>query len=92
MTISFVVRNKGGLHPNARGGLWGLGGEHYWYGHTEVWKNERLLNFVPREVVDAASRRGKTVPHEEYHHITVAEGVNALHKRGQRSNRCPRTA
>ena len=73
---------KVGYTPTLGVAYGGLGGEHYWYGHTEVWKNERLLNFVPREVVDAASRRGKTVPHEEYHHITVAEGVNALHQRG----------
>jgi hypothetical protein len=31
------------------GGLWG---ENYWYQKTEVWKNERLLTFVPRAVVD----------------------------------------
>lgn len=60
----------------------GLGGEHYWYGHTDVWANERLLAFVPRGVVDAASRRAKKVPDTEYHHVTVAKSVKALHDKG----------
>ena len=30
----------------------GLSGEFYWYQHTNVWEHERLLQFVPREIVD----------------------------------------
>jgi Tol biopolymer transport system component/imidazolonepropionase-like amidohydrolase len=60
----------------------GLMGEHYWYGNTNVWENERLLKFVPRSVIDAASRRGKRVPDEEYHHITIAKSASILFERG----------
>src|SRR6185503_6194189 len=31
----------------------GIMGENYWYAHTNVWEDERLLAFVPRESIDA---------------------------------------
>ena len=64
----------------------GLMGEHYWYGNTDVWKNQRLNRFVPQKVLDPASRRAKKVPIEEYHHISIAESANELAKRGVRIN------
>ena len=60
----------------------GLMGEHYWYGNTNVWENERLLAFVPQRVVDPASRRAKKIPIEEYHHIDIATSAKALRDRG----------
>ena len=30
----------------------GLGGENYWYAHTDVWADERLLSFVMLGVID----------------------------------------
>ena len=62
----------------------GLMGEHYWYAHTDVWRDQRLLSFVPRRVVDAAARRAKKVPAEEYHHITIAKSVKKLRDKGVR--------
>ena len=38
----------------AYGGPWS---ENYWYQHTNVYEHERLLRYVPRETVDARSRR-----------------------------------
>lgn len=56
----------------------GLMGENYWYAHTNVWEHPRLQSFVPREVLDPASRRATLVPDSEYNHIRVAEGAAAL--------------
>jgi imidazolonepropionase-like amidohydrolase len=56
----------------------GPSGERYWYAETPVWENERLLAFVPRERIDAASRRRETVPEEEYNHDDVARFANRL--------------
>ena len=42
----------------------GLQGENYWYLHTNVWDNKRLLTFVPREIVDSRSRRPIMAPEE----------------------------
>ena len=37
-------------------GYGGLSGEFYWYQHTNVWENERLLTFTPRDVVERLAR------------------------------------
>ncbi|MCG8461390.1 MAG: amidohydrolase family protein, partial [Holophagales bacterium] len=57
------------------GGIWG---ENYWYAKTDVWANERLLTFVPREFVDPVARRPFHAPDEEYNHISIAEGCKQL--------------
>jgi imidazolonepropionase-like amidohydrolase/Tol biopolymer transport system component len=64
----------------AYGGLWG---ENYWYEHTDVWENARLLRFTPREIVDARSRRRpKAAGEEDYNHIGVARGAKAIQDAG----------
>jgi imidazolonepropionase-like amidohydrolase/Tol biopolymer transport system component len=60
----------------------GLSGELYWYDKTPVWQNERLLAFVPREVIDARSRRRPTAPEEEYNHIEEARLAKQLADQG----------
>ena len=61
------------------GGLWG---ENYWYQHDEVWKNERLMNFVPRSVVDPRARRRTMAADEEYHHFALARTAAEVLRRG----------
>lgn len=63
----------------AYGGIWG---ERYWYQHTDVWANERLATFVPREILDPASRRRTMAPEEEYNHVDVAAAARQLMERG----------
>ncbi len=60
----------------------GMMGEEYWYDRTEVWKNEHLLNFVPRSVVFPRSIRRPTAPDELYNHVAVAEEAYALNQMG----------
>jgi imidazolonepropionase-like amidohydrolase/Tol biopolymer transport system component len=65
----------------------GLSGEYYWYEHTNVWENERLLRFTPRGQVDARSRRRqKAAGEEDYNHIAVSRHVNRLNQAGVRTN------
>ncbi len=54
----------------------GLDGEHYWYDRTEVWKHERLLQFVPRQLVDPKARRRPTAPDEDYN-VLRCSGIAA---------------
>ncbi len=63
----------------AYGGVWG---ENYWYQHTNVWENERLLSFVPRRIIDARSRRRMLVPEGEFNHIDIAEVAAELAESG----------
>jgi len=65
------------------GGIWG---ENYWYAHTNVWEDDRLLAFTPRGVVDARTRRRTLAPESEYYHVELAEAVKALADRGVRVN------
>ncbi len=50
----------------------GLGGENYWYAHTEVWEHDRLNTFVPRFAVDPRSRRRTMAPDDDWNHISAA--------------------
>ena len=60
----------------------GMMGEEYWYDRTEVWRNERLLNFVPRSVVYPRSIRRPTAPDELYNHIAVARMTKQMNELG----------
>lgn len=67
----------------AYGGIWG---ENFWYVETDVWDDERLNAFVPREVLDPAARRRMQAPDEEYNHRYASAGAKALADRGVRVN------
>src|SRR5690606_1082989 len=60
----------------------GVSGENWWYQHEEIWKNEKLLRFFPREQVDARSIRREMLPEEQYFHPVVAQSVKKLHDAG----------
>jgi len=65
----------------AYGGIWG---ENYWYAKTHVWEDERLLSFVPREMIDARSRRRTLAPEEEWGHLYPAREAKRLLDAGVR--------
>ena len=44
-TIQLFAKSKVGYTPTLIVGYGGLWGEYYWYQHTNVWENERLLEF-----------------------------------------------
>ena len=62
----------------------GPSGEYYWYQHTDVYDQDRLLTFTPRALVDARSRRRTMIPEEEYFHVDVAKAAKALTDAGGR--------
>lgn len=61
-------------------------GENYWYDRTEVWKDEHLLNFTPKSIVDARSRRRTTSEYGEYGHFEVAKYVKQIADGGTKVN------
>ena len=60
----------------------GPNGEYWWYENTDVWAKERLLQFVPRPLVDARSRRPTNIPDDEYQHLRVAAQAKKLVDQG----------
>jgi imidazolonepropionase-like amidohydrolase len=60
----------------------GPSGERYFYEHDDVWANERLLRYVPREQVDPQSRRREKAAADEYYHDEVAAAAKVLVDQG----------
>lgn len=44
----------------------------------DVFRNERLLRFTPRAVVDARARRRMLVPEEEFYHFELARAAKRI--------------
>ncbi|WP_407929743.1 amidohydrolase family protein [Kangiella shandongensis] len=63
----------------AYGGIWG---ERYWYDKTDVWKHPLLSKFVPRNILEPASRRRFKAPDEDYNHINNATVAAELQELG----------
>ncbi|MCD2424622.1 amidohydrolase family protein [Niabella pedocola] len=61
-----------------------VSGEYYWYQHTPVWENEKLLKYTPRAVIDQRSRHRTMLPEEEYEngHILTSKSVKKLNDAG----------
>jgi imidazolonepropionase-like amidohydrolase/Tol biopolymer transport system component len=76
------TQSKVGYTPTLIVSYGGLNGENYWYQKTKVWENERLLTFVPREIVDSRSRRPLMAPEEEFNHKNSARVAAQLAKNG----------
>ncbi len=55
-----------------------LSGEFYWYDKTNVWENKRLLQFVPRDVIDPRSRRRPAAEESDYGHVLVSQAAKKL--------------
>jgi Tol biopolymer transport system component/imidazolonepropionase-like amidohydrolase len=80
--LQLFSASKTAYNPTLVVGYGGIWGENYWYEKTEVWKNQRLLNFVPRSLVDPRSRRRTKFPDDEWHHIELAKSAAKLMQRG----------
>lgn len=74
------VRNT----PTLNVSFGGLSGEYWWYARDNVWQNERLLRYFPRETLEARAIRRETAPDWDYWHITVAESLKKLRDAGVR--------
>ena len=53
-------------------------GENYWYQKDDVFQNERLLTFVPRDVVLPRARRRGMSSEDDYAHVLVSKGAKAV--------------
>jgi Tol biopolymer transport system component/imidazolonepropionase-like amidohydrolase len=81
--IQFWSQNPGvGITPTLVVGFGGLWGEEYWYSKTNVWENERLVQFSPPLQIEARSRRRLQVPDNEWGHIRTAAHTNQLFQAG----------
>ncbi|MBV8855779.1 MAG: amidohydrolase family protein, partial [Acidobacteria bacterium] len=61
------------------GGLWG---ENYWYQHTNVYENQKLLRFTPRGHIDPRARRRLQAPEDDFYHFELAKSVKDVVRAG----------
>jgi imidazolonepropionase-like amidohydrolase len=76
--VTLFAKSRTGYTPTLIVGYGGLSGEYYWYQKTNVWENERLLGFTPREVVDARSRRRTMAADDDFNHVLIAKGAKQV--------------
>ncbi|MFT4929667.1 MAG: Tol biopolymer transport system component/imidazolonepropionase-like amidohydrolase [Phenylobacterium sp.] len=75
-------QTKVGYTPTFVVAYGGISGENYWYQHTDVWKNERLMRYVPKYVVEPRATRPVQAPEAHYNHIDVAKTAKQLRDEG----------
>ncbi|MDQ3111090.1 MAG: amidohydrolase family protein [Bacteroidota bacterium] len=65
-----------------------MNGECYWYEHSNVWENKRLMNFYPRGEIDSRSRHREMSPEAEYQNgfILVSQSCKKLADAGVKVN------
>jgi imidazolonepropionase-like amidohydrolase/Tol biopolymer transport system component len=80
--LTLLARSKTGYTPTLIVGYGGLWGENYWYQHTNVWENQRLLRFVPRSIIDARSRRRTMAPEGDFYHMELARTTKDVLRAG----------
>ncbi len=78
--------SKTGYTPTLNVAFGGLWGENYWYHHSRVWENRRLLTFTPRPLVDSRSRRRPMAADDDYNHIRNAAVAKRLSDVGVKVN------
>ncbi|MEM0996776.1 MAG: amidohydrolase family protein [Bacteroidota bacterium] len=76
--VKFWGGSKTGYTPTLIVGYGGIWGENYWYQKTEVWKNERLLTYYPRRIIDSRSMRRMMIPDDDFGHFGNAEGAKKI--------------
>jgi len=81
--VTLFAKSHTGYTPTLLVAYGGLSGEHYFYQHDDVWKNEKLLRFVPRGWLDARSRRRAVMAtDDDWHHMDVAAGCKKVLEAG----------
>ncbi|MGH9314256.1 MAG: amidohydrolase family protein, partial [Vicinamibacterales bacterium] len=76
--VTLFAKSRSGYTPTLIVGYGGLSGEYYWYQHSNVWKNQRLLTFVPADVVVPRSRRRTMADEDDFNHILIAKGAQQI--------------
>lgn len=83
---SFWNASKTGYTPTLIVSYGSQSGENFWYDRTNVWEKEKLLNFIPRSIIDSRARRRTTSEFGDYGHIEVSKAVKKISDGGTKVN------
>jgi len=59
----------------AYGGIWG---ERYWYQHSNIWEDVRLMNFAPQATIQGMTMRRTMAEEPDYHHFAISQGMRNI--------------
>ena len=76
--LSLIAASQTGYTPTLIVNYGGLSGEYYWYQESNVWENDRLLRFTPRDVVEPRSRRRAMAATDDYYYVEVSKAAKTL--------------
>ncbi len=82
--IQFWAASKTANTPTLIVNYGGLNGEYYWYQHTNVWEETKLMKYTPRAIIDSRSRHRTMAPEDEYEngHILTSKSIKKLADQG----------
>jgi imidazolonepropionase-like amidohydrolase/Tol biopolymer transport system component len=80
--LTLFAKSKSGYTPTLIVGYGGIWGENYWYQHTNVWENEKLLRFTPRKVIDPRARRRMMAGEDDFYHFELAKTARDVVRAG----------
>lgn len=83
--LTIFARSHSGYTPTLIVGYGGIWGENYWYQHSNVYENQKLLRFVPRSHIDPRARRRMLVPEDDFYHFDLAKSVRDVVRMGGRA-------
>ncbi|MEM7152585.1 MAG: amidohydrolase family protein [Myxococcota bacterium] len=75
-----------GYTPTLVVGYGGLGGEYYWYAHTNVFEHPTLSKYVPPFVLEPRSRRRVLASRGDWNHFEIARTAKQLLDAGVKVN------
>ncbi|MFL6336545.1 MAG: amidohydrolase family protein [Pyrinomonadaceae bacterium] len=80
--VTLFARSRTQYTPTLIVGYGGLWGENYWYQHTNVYENQKLLRFTPRGHIDPRARRRMQAPEDDFYHFELAKSVRDVVRAG----------
>lgn len=80
--IELVARSKTAYTPTLLVAFGGPDGQNYYRQRYDIYSDEKVRRFTPREQVARVARRRSLLLDEEYHFPAVAEGAAAIKRAG----------
>lgn len=83
--ITLLARSQTAYTPTLLVAYGGLSGDRWFHQHYDIWKDEKLLSFVPQGIVDNLGRiRSIMANDDDWHHFDVARSAAAVLRAGGR--------
>jgi hypothetical protein len=60
----------------------GISGERYWYQHTNIWEDTKLMTFAPQDTIRSMTMRRVMAEDPDYHHFLTSASVQAIQNAG----------